>query len=79
MAMNLPAALEAVEAPQGIPARILQLATEVRNGGGIRTLSDLQMSVQQASQRCAAAITEVGCLPSHRRRLSAHSLGLCSL
>ena len=57
--LNLPASVETLEVPQGIPDHIVRLAADVRNSGGGRALSDLQARVMEGSQRCAALISQV--------------------
>jgi hypothetical protein len=57
--LRLPASLETLDAPHTVPELVLRHADEVRTGGGIRALSDLNVRVRDGAHRCGALINQV--------------------
>jgi len=57
--MNLPAALEALERPIGLPPSLLQKAEEVRLGKGPERIAVSIDSVQRLAERDQAILNEV--------------------
>lgn len=60
--MNLPAALEALERPIGLPPSLLHKAEEVRLGKGPERIAVSIDSVQRLAERDQAILNEVGWL-----------------
>ena len=71
MALNQPAAIEALEQPLGLPPRLLEQANEVRTQGGARTLSDSLANIVAISKRCSELVPKVRCEPHQRKTPSA--------
>ena len=73
--MNLPAAIEALEQPIGIPKSVLERVAEVRSEGGMRSLSEtvetLSVMASDAKERlkqCTAMLDEERASDDSNRR-----------
>lgn len=60
-ALNLPAALEALERPVGLPPSLLQKAEEVRVDDGPARIEASIENVQKVAQQDMVILDEVGC------------------
>ena len=63
VALNLPAAVEALEQPSTLSERFLQQAAEVRSQGGARSLTDIHANISLMAQRCSVVVGQVCAQP----------------
>jgi len=57
--LNLPAALEVVEKPEGLPPSIKEKSSEIKQDGGIDRLYDEISTVEELSEQVSSILEEV--------------------